>query len=359
MLVNQLRRIVPTSWKRAATDHNFWFRARVNLLAKPLYAGIGSILAFHRVCPQATRPRLGFNKDLEVTPELLEETIKFCKTKGYDLVSLDQAYEILKSGKSANKFVVFTLDDGYLDNYTNALPIFKKHNVPFTVYVATCFPDREAILWWYVLEELLWDRDEVEVELENKVIRYDCSTRAKKERVFEILAGHLTFAQDEAALRAILRNYSFDFSSHVRELALSWKQITQMAKDPLITIGAHSSRHLALSKLSLEEVKAEVSGSKLEVEKKIGKPAQHFAYPYGGKQAAGAREFQIVKECGFKTATTTRTGNIFPSHKDNLECLPRIPVHGSELQKNIDYLSLWVDGLIPCHENSFQRVMTV
>lgn len=359
MLVNQLRRIVPASWKRVATDHDFWFRARVNLLAKPMYAGIGSILAFHRVGPQATRPRLGFNKDLEVTPELLEETISFCQSKGYDLVSLDQAFEILRTGKSAKKFVVFTLDDGYLDNYTNAYPIFKKHNVPFTIYVATCFPNRTAILWWYVLEELLWERDEIEVELENKVVRYDCSTLAKKEQVFEVLAGLLTFAQDEAALRSVLRDYSSDFCSHVRQLALSWEQITEMAEDPLITIGAHSNRHLALAKLSLEEVKAEVSGSKREVEQKIGKPVQHFAYPYGGKEAAGAREFQIVKDCGFKIATTTRTGNIFGSHKDSLQCLPRIPVHETELQKNIEYLNLWMDGLIPCHENSFQRVMTV
>jgi hypothetical protein len=71
------------------------------------------------------------------------------------------------------------------------------------------------------------------------------------------------------------------------------------------------------------------------------------------------REFQIVKDCGFKTATTTRNGNIFASHKNNLECLPRIPVSGAELRKNIEYLNLWVDGLVPCHENSFQRVMTV
>ncbi|MFN2512397.1 MAG: polysaccharide deacetylase family protein [Pyrinomonadaceae bacterium] len=359
MLINHLRRIVPASWKRAATDHDFWFRARVNLLAKPLYAGIGSILAFHRVCPRGARPRLGFNKDLEVTPELLEQSIKFCKNKGYDLVSLDQAYEILRTGKSAKKFVVFTLDDGYLDNYTNAYPIFKKHSVPFTIYVTTCFPEYTAILWWYVLEELLWEREEVEVELENKVVRYDCSTPGKKEQLFEMMAGPLTFAKDEAALRGILRDCSSDVCSQVQELALSWQQIAQLAQDPLITIGAHSRRHLALSKLSLEEVKAEVSGSKREVEKQIGQPVLHFAYPYGGNDAAGAREFQIVKDCGFKTATTTRTGNIFSSHKDSLVSLPRIPVHEAELQKGIEYLNLWLDGLVPCHENSFARVMTV
>lgn len=42
--------------------------------------------------------------------------------------------------------MVFTMDDGYKDNYTNALPIFKKYNVPYTIFVTTNFPDRQAIL---------------------------------------------------------------------------------------------------------------------------------------------------------------------------------------------------------------------
>jgi peptidoglycan/xylan/chitin deacetylase (PgdA/CDA1 family) len=350
--------MVPTAWKRAATDHDFWFRARMNLLAKPIYAGIGSILAFHRVCPPPARSRLGFNADLEVTPKLLEDTIKFCQSKGYDLVSLDQAYEILRDDKHVKKFVVFTLDDGYADNYTNAYPIFKKHNVPFTIYVTSCFPDRTAILWWYVLEELLCQREEIEVVLADKTVKYDCSTPSKKKEVFGILAGALTFARDHETLKAVLQNYSADLHAHVRELALTWEQITQLASDPLVTIGAHSKRHLALSSLSAEEVKAEVLNSKEEIELKIGNPVLHFAYPYGGKQAAAAREFQIVQDSGFRTATTTRTGNIFGSHKDSLLCLPRIPVYERELQKNIEYLNLWMDGLVPCHENSFQRVMT-
>ena len=34
----------------------------------------------------------------------------------------------------------------------------------------------------------------------------------------------------------------------------------------------------------------------------------------------------------------------------------RIAVSGAELLKNIEYLNLWVDGLVQYHENSFQRV---
>ena len=363
MLVNQLRRIVPTSWKRAATDHDFWFQAKIHLLTKPMYSGVGSILAFHRVCPQPARPRLGFNKDLEVTPELLEGSINFFKGKGYDFVSLDQLFVILKSGqltrRSAKRFVAYTIDDGYLDNYTHAYPIFKRYGVPFTIYVTTCFPDRQAIFWWYVLEEMLWEKDELEIELNDAPVRFDCSTLAMKEQAFEMIAGHLIFADSEAKLKAILHDYSGDFYSHVRDLALNWDQIVELSKDPLVTIGAHSRRHLALSTLSSAEAHDEISESKLQIEARTGKTVDHFAYPFGGRQAAGVRDFRIVKDCGFKTATTTRDGNIFAAHEENLECLPRIPVSGAELRKNVGYLNLWLDGLVPCHENSFQRVMTV
>jgi peptidoglycan/xylan/chitin deacetylase (PgdA/CDA1 family) len=359
MVVDQLRRIIPESWKRAATDHDFWLRARVNLLARPVYSGLGSILAFHRICEPPAIPRLGLNADLEVTPMLFEETIKFLKAKGYAFVSLDEVAEVLKAGKRSSRFVAFTIDDGYADSLTNAYPIFKKYDVPFAVYITTCFPDRTAILWWYVLEDLLLSNDSIEIELAGEVIRYDCSTRAKKNETFETVAGYLTLAPDEASVKAILRDYRADFNSHAKSLALSWEQVEELSTDPLVTIGAHSQRHLALARLSPEAARADVLASKQLIEARIGKPVEHFAYPYGGRQAAGMREFEIVKHSGFKTATTTRNGNIFSSHANHPECLPRIPVHAAGVGNNIQHLDLWVDGLVSCHENSFQRVVTV
>lgn len=359
----QLRRMVPASWKRVATGHDFWFHAKIHRLSRPLYSGIGSILALHRVCPEPAHRRLGFNKDLEVTPEVLEQSISFFRDKGYVFVSLDEIYEILKSGdlaeRRANKFVAFTIDDGYVDNYTHAYPIFKKHGVPFAIYVTTCFPDRDAVFWWYVLEEMLWATDTLKIELEGVPVSYDCSTSAKKEEVFEEVSGYLTFVDSDAKLKAILHHYAGEFQRHGEDLAMNWDQIIELSKDPLVTIGAHSRSHVALAVTSAARAHGEVLESKLKIEQIIGKPVEHFAYPHGGRRTAEARDFQIVKDCGFKTATTARSGNIFAAHAKNLECLPRISVSGAELQKDIGYLDLWLDGLVSCHENSFKRIVTV
>ena len=61
-------------------------------------------------------------------------------------MSLDKAQRRLVEQDFERKFVCFTLDDGYLDNYLNAYPVFKKYGAPFTVYVNTGMPDGNTIL---------------------------------------------------------------------------------------------------------------------------------------------------------------------------------------------------------------------
>src|SRR5437868_5123786 len=105
------------------------YYSRVYLLARPIYSGLGQILMFHRVLPESGKLRIHNHKSLEVSPDHLENIILYFKKLDYDFISLDELSSRKK--KPRKKFVVFTFDDGYVDNYTYAYPIFKKHNVPF------------------------------------------------------------------------------------------------------------------------------------------------------------------------------------------------------------------------------------
>lgn len=64
----------------------------------------------------------------------------------------------------------------------------------------------------------------------------------------------------------------------------------------------------------------------------------------------------MVKNAGFKTATTTRIGNIFPEHKDHLECLPRIPISGN--REDMLSLESFLSGYIPALSHTFRKVVT-
>ena len=116
---------------------------------------LGVVLMLHRVA-EYNKSRLVPNEDLKVSPAFLQKTIDKYKKAGFTFLSLDEVYDVIKEKNKIEKpFVAFTLDDGYLDNYTTAYPIFKRNNVPFCIFVATDFPDKRAILWWISIENLI------------------------------------------------------------------------------------------------------------------------------------------------------------------------------------------------------------
>lgn len=299
------------------------------VFSKPLFSGLGHILCFHRIMPQKTIPRIEKNSGMETSPEYIEKTIAFFKKKNYDFFSMDQVHNaLINKIKLQNKFVAFTLDDGYSDNYHYAFPIFKKHNIPFTIYITNDFPNRKAIIWWYMLENLLLSCTEVSFDFLGNSCHCKCFYQEEKEKTYvDLRALILENEQNKELLFSVLFP---DFEKQNQELleqnALSWEQIIELSRDELVTIGAHTISHRPLSKLSEAEAKREMVGSKKEIEDNIGKEVNHFAYPYGGADTCGEREFLLAKQVGFKTATTLRQGNIFAGYRMFSERLPRIPL---------------------------------
>ena len=331
-----------------------------HLLSKPFYSGLGSILMFHRVCPDSPTPRIRGNAGLEVTPEYLENTIQFLRQNNYEIVSLTRATQILNGDYEEKKFAVFTFDDGYADNYLHAYPVLKKHAVPFTIYVATHLPDGEAVLWWYLLEDLVLRENQIEFKFNGREYQYFCSSFWEKEQTYQDIHSLILNNPPDTLnqrIQQIFKNYDIDFLGKTSELALNWQQVREMSEDPLVEIGAHTIHHHVLNKLSESAVQKEMEDSRDKIESKTGKKVEHFCYPFGTQNEVGEREFQIARKCGFKTSTTTYAANIFPEHKNLLERLPRIAVNEKRDNGDINYLSLWLNGTLPCIINKFKRVV--
>src|SRR4051812_44626058 len=79
----------------------------------PFYAGVGSILVFHRAMESRPAPRAGWTRALETSPALLETLFARLRRMGHAFVSMDELTEALTSTRTrANKVVVVTFDDG-------------------------------------------------------------------------------------------------------------------------------------------------------------------------------------------------------------------------------------------------------
>ena len=73
-----------------------------------------------------------------VTAEMLERHIQFFKSQGFKIVPLRQVIHNIKNKKSAyQKSVAITVDDAFLSTYKIAQPIFKKYNVPYSLFINT------------------------------------------------------------------------------------------------------------------------------------------------------------------------------------------------------------------------------
>ena len=285
-------------------------------------SGLGTIFMLHRV-DAIDKQGLSNVENLKISPEYLEKVINDLIKMDYDFIALERIEERLKE-PNKRKFVVFTLDDGYKDNYTTAYPLFKKYGIPFTVYVTSSFPNRTASLWWYDIARLILREDSITTV---DAIQINTNSKEEKERAFVLLKKKiLTFESDniEEKITQYLPNYSFDFRKQCEALCMSWEELKEMSSDPLVSIGGHTVNHLALNRLSKEALHNEVIENKEELEAKLLVDIDLFSYPFGGEDTVGTREFVFIETLNFKNATTTRTGNIFPVHKAHLSSLPRI-----------------------------------
>jgi peptidoglycan/xylan/chitin deacetylase (PgdA/CDA1 family) len=295
---------------------------------KGWYRGIGHILMFHSILPERSGLRIA-NHFLEVTPAHLEKVITFFLKKGYTILSLDEMVEHLSAGKSQTRFVVFTFDDGYLDNLTYAYPVFKKYNIPFTIYITTNFPNYKTVIWWYPLEEILRISAKINFIFNGINYRFNSSTIKEKEEAFikiRSLIQQCNEQDKQTLLDAIFEPFDMDLTELTKRSVLNWEQIKMLSNDPLVTIGAHTINHYRLGALSAADAEREIKGSIAIIQERTGKEVKHLSFPFGTKNDVGEREFAIARSCGLKTATTTRSANIFAGHKNYLHALPRINI---------------------------------
>jgi len=317
---------------------------KLHKVFKPFYSGIGHVLMFHRVC---NGNNFIFNKYLQVTQDSLEDVLKYFISNNIDIVTLDECYNrIINKGK-VKRFVAFTFDDGYADNLINALPVFEKYNAPFALFLATGFPDHTIVLWWYLLENLVLNSNRIQFKDGDKNYSYSTVTMNEKKDAFWKIRRYIVESNEDNLLyrlQNIFNKNEDEMLDLTKKLALSWDQVIELSNHPLVTIGAHTVNHLALSKLTEDRVIKEINDSIKIIENKTKKTVGHLAYPIGSSSAASIREFNITEHCNLKMAFTGKDGNIFKHHANHLYSLPRI---GVDETRGITFIDLYINGFTP------------
>ena len=88
------------------------------------------VLAYHHIAPRQSQ------NSYYVSPVIFDQQLTWLEDNDYTVISMDKFYEAASNdGTLPEKPIVLTFDDGNPDNYTNAFPILKKHNMTGTFFI--------------------------------------------------------------------------------------------------------------------------------------------------------------------------------------------------------------------------------
>jgi peptidoglycan/xylan/chitin deacetylase (PgdA/CDA1 family) len=329
-------------------------------LAKPFLGGVGAILMLHSVTARSDAA-IDFNAHLTITPQFLDRLLTSMKEQGYEFVSMDEAVARLRMHAGGARFAAITLDDGYRDNMTEALPIFEKHETPFAVYVAPALIDGTVDLWWEIIADVV-PQSRPDLSHDAEGARYPRQFQSAKKaaslkKLYEYLTIDVSEADQQRVVREIAETAGVNIEKLRRNRLLNWDEIRTLSAHPLATIGAHTVSHRNLARLDVADARREIRDAARIIASEIGVNPSHMAYPYGYASAVGCREVSLAKEAGYVSAVTTRHGVLRPEHKDHLLALPRLSVNGR--YQRVAHMRTMLSGITTPLANRGRMVVTV
>ncbi len=264
-----------------------------------------SILSFHRISKRQNKKE-SLNSDLSsltISKNDFEKQIVTLK-KYFNIIDLNKILSSKNDNKKRN--IVLTFDDGYKDNFTNALPILRKHKVPATIYITTRFLKNKCDIWWYEIENFISKNSQLKFRFLKKDYSFSLNNEFNKKKCFRVLSllfKELDYNQQNNLLQKITKK---KIRHQYKNELLNKKDLIKLNNNYLITIGAHTHNHISLTCLDDKNCINELKKSKKILEDLLKKKIHHFAYPYGSKKDATLRESHLVKEVNFKSAVTTQ-----------------------------------------------------
>ena len=253
--------------------------------------------------------------------EGVEDPLHLCVRPGNFAAHLEEMSRVREpstladvSVPSRRPRVVVTLDDGYRDNLTNALPIAEAKGVPITVFVTSGILGNHRGLWWDRLGTLMRSRPphvrEIDLPISGRNVRLPLGSSGIRADLVSVRRHLLPLrvTEIERALDAVSEQWQVGSASPPDAQTLNPEDLLRLAASDTVTIGAHTVDHVRLRDRPAREQRDTISGSKRELEQSIGRTVSHFAYPFGRRDDFDDRSVDAVRSAEFDTACTAIPG---------------------------------------------------
>ncbi len=224
--------------------------------------------------------------------------------ENFEIVRLSELFVLKETNKQpSKKTIALTFDDGYTNNFTHALPLLKKHNIPATFYlISRGLTDNEYYVWPDIID-LIQREVKANIVLDVGTFKYPgffC---------YELKMSLVDFLKSAGTKR---EKYIFELSLKYpvyKQIAEKYPQLIEVirkdsfaeyANEPLIEYGSHTHTHYNLEYLTDEECERELMQSKIIISDCAGKYPISLAFPDG---SYSKRTIDIAFKSGYKNLT--------------------------------------------------------
>lgn len=314
-------------WKRKLLNSIYYFQDHTK------------ILLYHRVKNLLHDPL-----QLAVHPDNFYEQLKTLQKKYY-FISIDELFDaLLKKKKIKGKTILVTFDDGYVDNFTYALPILETLQIPAAFFITTSHLNTDNELWWDELGRMILQTEQLPEKIslipsnaqDSKMVL----SSLNKEILFNTIHDHLKFADflsRNKMLASLRKQINNTINRNTDNRLMNFDELKKMSQSNIVTIGAHTVNHVSLSVQQIDNQHNEIDEGKNVLEKLIQKPVKFFAYPYGTTKDFNNNTVQLLIKSSFQLAFVNYYG--FVTKKTHPYKIPRILVRNwsaQQLEKNIN-----------------------
>jgi len=296
----QLRKVFSKLLTATGAINYFW-----NKLPNGVYA-----FNYHRIGDKNKTP---YDRAIfSCTQHAFEQQITLIK-QHFTIINTVELTALIEQNKVQDgRFAVITFDDGYLDNYTEALPILKKHQVSAVFYLTTTFLNANQLTWWDEIAYLLRKSHGKEYQLPNSTLKHSL----EKENIDQTIRIIMTDIKQSKTLSVLvaLEDIRKEFPLAKNELLaensqlfMDWEHAKELLRQGM-EIGSHTLTHPILSQLDNEQHRTEIFDSKKILEERLECTINSIAYPVGRYYCYNENSLEYTASAGYKIGFNNEPG---------------------------------------------------
>jgi len=255
------------------------------------------ILLYHGVVPDDSPPARTCVGQA-ITQSAFERQIEWLATHR-SVVSLAQYMAGAGRTRSeVRQLMAITIDDGYGLTFDCVYPVLTRMNVTATIFAATGHLNGGELLWFSYLKALCFEGFYKVIAVDQH--DYACQTLRERKRAWDGLRRSAVASGDPVCFcRTLATRYPLTPDIVSLYGGMTSGQLRMAADSTLFELGAHTITHPVLPRLSKEEQREEILGSRRVLSELTGKPTRYFAYP-GGEYDHDTMD--LVKAVGYEGA---------------------------------------------------------